>query len=135
MRNISYLIVHCSDSDRASHDNIETIRKWHVNDSGWSDIGYHYVITKGKGLCIGRPISRPGAHVRGHNNYSVGICLTGRYVFTPEQFDLLELLCQNLIDIFGLTYEDIFAHYELDDKKECPNFDIELIRERFYTLN
>jgi hypothetical protein len=24
----------------------ETIRDWHVNDNGWDDIGYHYVIDR-----------------------------------------------------------------------------------------
>ena len=82
MRDINSIIVHCSDSNIKSHDNIETIRKWHVDERGWSDIGYHYVITQDGVVHEGRPLSRRGAHARGHNVGSIGICLTGKSLFT-----------------------------------------------------
>ena len=44
MRNINKIIVHCSATPEDRDVSIDTIRKWHVEDNGWSDIGYHWVI-------------------------------------------------------------------------------------------
>ena len=43
-RTISKVIVHVSDS---AWGDVEAIRRWHIQ-RGWSDIGYHYVITNGR---------------------------------------------------------------------------------------
>ncbi len=44
MRTINKLIVHCSDTPNDRFVSVDDIRKWHVEENGWSDIGYHYVI-------------------------------------------------------------------------------------------
>lgn len=124
MRKIDLIVVHCSDSDIKSHDNIETIRSWHVNEKGWSDIGYHYFITKDGAVHTGRPLNIAGAHVRGFNSRSIGICLSGRNKFTNEQFKSLERLCRELVSKFNLTKLDILAHHDLDKGKTCPNFKV-----------
>jgi N-acetyl-anhydromuramyl-L-alanine amidase AmpD len=61
------------------HQNVQpdTIRKWHLA-RGWSDIGYHYVITQDGRRHLGRrPETTPGAHVGGQNTNKIGICITG----------------------------------------------------------
>ena len=55
---------------------VEEIRRWHLA-KGWSDIGYHYVITRNGTLQTGRPEGEIGAHVHGYNARSLGICLVG----------------------------------------------------------
>lgn len=124
MRNINWIICHCSDSDVAAHDNIETIRHWHVDENGWSDVGYHYFIRKDGTVEKGRDEDKIGSHVKGHNSSSIGICLSGRKDFTQEQFHSLEIL---LIDICGrhdLGKQDILGHCDLDGTKTCPNYDL-----------
>lgn len=123
MRKIDKVIIHCSDSDLKHHDNIDIIRQWHL-DRGWVDVGYHYVITKSNGLQIGREINKTGAHVLKHNIGSIGICLTGKTFFSNEQYKTLYALCNNLISIFNLDIKDILGHYELDQNKTCPNFNM-----------
>ena len=44
---------------------------------GFRDIGYHYYITRDGHLHEGRPLDQVGAHCRGHNRHSVGICYEG----------------------------------------------------------
>jgi len=127
MRGIYLIVVHCSDSPHPTHDNIETIRKWHVEERGWADIGYHFVITKDGVVHKGRPIHIPGAHVKGHNKNSIGICLTGQHHFSNEQLDSLKLLCEDLIVNFGLEPFDVVPHNVLDKSKTCPNFNINFI--------
>lgn len=53
------------------------IRRWHVEDNGWSEIGYHYVVMPNGERWYGRDRGRPGAHVQGHNTGTVGICMVG----------------------------------------------------------
>jgi N-acetylmuramoyl-L-alanine amidase len=124
VRKITALVVHCSDSDVKAHDSIEVIRKWHVEERGFSDIGYHWVITKDGTVHSGRPEEQVGAHVAGHNAGTLGICLCGRREFTKEQFSSLEKLCFGLVRKYGLEKSDIVGHRELDPKKTCPNFDV-----------
>ena len=124
MRNINIIVVHCSDSDYLRHDNVDTIRQWHVEERGWSDIGYHYLITKDGEVHVCRPIERMGAHVVGYNKSSIGICLTGKKKFSQEQFESLRELCLELSEQFGLERFDILHHRDLDSKKTCPNFNL-----------
>lgn len=129
MREINLVVIHCTDSDFPQHDNITTVREWHVDQNGWSDIGYHYFINKMGKLHIARRIGNPGAHVRGKNSHSIGIAVSGKQQFTEMQFETLKELCLNLMDIFDLEVEDIKGHSELDDKKTCPNFNMNEVRD------
>ena len=122
-RKIHWIVVHCSDSDIKAHDNIETIREWH-HERGFSDVGYHYLITKDGAVHPGRSESVIGAHVKGHNSGSLGICLSGRRDFTAEQFRALELLCLDITQRHELDKKDILGHSDLDGGKTCPNFDL-----------
>ncbi len=140
MRPINKIIVHCSDSD---FGDVETIRRWHVQDRKWSDIGYHYVILNGvresggkydpscDGLIEkGRPIERYGAHCSGHNKDSIGICLIGQRTFTGAQlYHALPKLLDKLTRMYGLDALGIYAHYEFNKHKTCPNIEIDWIRQ------
>lgn len=122
-REIKFLVVHCSDSDVIRHDNVDVIRKWHL-ERGFDDIGYHYIITKDGVIHQGRNIEQIGAHVKGYNKDSIGVCLTGRHKFSKEQFASLRNLCQDLCTAFKLERFDVLHHRDLDNKKTCPNFDL-----------
>lgn len=122
-RKVNLLIIHCSDSDIGAHDNIETIKEWH-KERGFNDIGYHYLIKKDGSVCTGRSEDTPGAHTRGHNSRSIGVCLSGRREFTREQFGSLERLAFDLCKKYGLEKSDILGHCDLNKNKTCPNFDL-----------
>ena len=124
MRNVNKIIIHCSASDNKNHDNIETIRKWHVQERRWKYIGYHYIITKDGIVHICRPIHKSGAHTRGHNKKSIGICLTGLNEFSKEQFESLKELTNELKREFGIINSNVFPHNHFNKNKTCPNFDI-----------
>lgn len=76
MRDIDKIILHCSATPEGRNVSVETIREWH-KARGWSDIGYHYVVMLDGTIEEGRPLERQGAHVRGHNKGSIGICYIG----------------------------------------------------------
>ncbi len=140
MRRIDEIIIHCSDSTFGS---VNRIRGWHVNERGFSDIAYHYVIANGKiykddtvGTNIpdgfieeGRPLHKAGAHCRGHNSHSIGICMIGVNSFSEAQHTSLKQLLIGLMEQYDIIPENIKGHYEYSDIKTCPNFDVSLIRE------
>jgi len=138
MKEIKKIIIHCSDSDFGSASVIDT---WH-KARGWDGVGYHYVLTNGvqescrkyKGsddgiIQEGRNVEKQGAHVRGHNSDSLGICLIGRHHFTGKQmFDALPTLLNFLFETYKLTPDNIFGHNEFNPEKTCPNFSVNDLR-------
>ena len=44
MRSINEIIIHCSATREGQDISVDTIKKWHVEGRGWSDIGYHFYI-------------------------------------------------------------------------------------------
>ena len=122
MRQINKVIVHCSDSEHLSHDNYESIYKWHVEERGWKDVGYHYLILKNGTVRKCRPVHISGAHCYGKNYTSIGICLTGKYEFSDDQFISLQKLITELKWLFGNI--SIHGHREFSKKKTCPNFEV-----------
>lgn len=123
MRKINQIVIHCSDSDIQSHDNIETIRDWH-KQRGFDDIGYHFVILKSGQIEIGRPLHVQGAHCKGHNQDSIGICLTGKKNFSSQQLIALGLLCKDLMIQLGIDVRNVYPHNHYDSGKTCPNFEL-----------
>lgn len=121
MRPINKLIVHCSATPNDRDVTVDEIRKWHVVDNGWSDIGYHYVIYRDGSIHAGRHVEDIGAHCRGQNADSIGVCLIGNYEFTRAQFASLRELYIVLNNIFDLK---AYGHRDFTDKKTCPNFEV-----------
>ncbi|MFO7854019.1 MAG: N-acetylmuramoyl-L-alanine amidase [Paracoccaceae bacterium] len=129
MRTIDRIIWHCSATPEGRDVGVDTIRDWHVNDNGWRDIGYHYVIELDGTLRRGRPESEIGAHVKGHNGDSIGICYVGgmtadeaqpKDTRTPAQKAALYALTDELLERHpGAT---VHGHDEYA-AKACPSFD------------
>ncbi|MDE1464806.1 N-acetylmuramoyl-L-alanine amidase [Spartinivicinus poritis] len=119
---ITKLVVHCSDTPDERDISAEDIHQWH-KEKGWDGIGYHKVIKRDGTIENGRPDYWPGAHVRGYNSYSLGVCLIGRDCITSEQLVSLE----KVIDDWLLKYPkaEIVGHCDLDPGKTCPNFDVQ----------
>lgn len=142
MRYIDLIIVHCSASDNPAQDNIEAIRELHTalksqnftwgryetTGKGWSDVGYHYFIQKDGTIEKGRPLHIPGAHVRGHNKNSIGVCFSGESgIPTKAQKQSWQILKNELLTNLGLDESQIFPHNHFDSSKTCPNFDLEIL--------
>ncbi len=129
MRKISKIIIHCTATPEGRAVSVDEIRQWHL-DRGWSDIGYHFVIDINGCLQEGRPLTRRGAHVRGHNKGSIGITYVGgvdenlipKDTRTENQKGRLKALILDLMD----TYPNatLHGHNEFSNKA-CPSFDVQ----------
>ena len=129
MRDINKIIIHCSATREGQDISAATIDEWH-KDRGWSGIGYHYVIGLNGLIEYGRDINKTGAHVKGYNKGSIGICYIGgcdsnmnpKDTRTPEQIaTLLEFL-----RILKKLHPNatIHGHNEFSPKA-CPSFDVQ----------
>jgi len=133
LRKINEIIVHCSGTDIESYD-FASMRYDHMNNRGWSDIGYHFGIDWDGYIHILRPLNRIGAHCKGHNKHSIGICVLGRQSFTVVQMRQLCRLMDTLCYAYGLSRDDIHGHNYYNPNKLCPVFDLETVMTKYMVV-
>jgi N-acetylmuramoyl-L-alanine amidase len=135
MRQLTEIIIHCAATspdwmkDKPIGDKVAEIDRWH-KDRGWSGIGYHYVIDRTGVFERGRPLDKVGAHVKGHNTGTIGICLIGGHGssanddffdhFTGAQDRALRDLIRQLQSDHP-TITKVTGHNEYA-AKACPGF-------------
>ena len=129
MRDINYIVIHCAATKPSMDVPIERVRKWHL-DRGWSDIGYHYYITRDGKIHKGRDLNIVGAHVRGYNKNSIGICYEGgiNEKGDPEdnRTDEQKKSLLKVVKVLKFVFENsvVQGHRDFPNvKKACPSFD------------
>ncbi len=138
MRHIEEIIIHCTATNpswyinKSADDVVKEIRRWHVEERNWSDIGYHAIIHRDGAIGYGRPVERSGAHCRGRNKASIGVSLVGGRGgcaddsfldnFTSEQ----EIALKELIKEYTKKFPSIkeISGHNSHAKKACPCFDV-----------
>lgn len=130
-----FIVVHCSATGPSQDIGVKEIRKWHVKERDWIDVGYHFVIRRNGTIELGRPLWAIGAHVQNYNRTSVGICLVGgtpdgksnveENNFTDEQRAALDTLTVMLSGLYPLAV--VQGHRDFKGvQKFCPSFDTKL---------
>ena len=142
MRTIDHIIIHCSATREGSSLSVEELEKIHRR-RGFRGIGYHYYIRRDGTVTNTRPLEVIGAHCKGNNAHSVGICYEGgldargnpKDTRTPEQRSAMHLLVAQLLKRFKNNV-CICGHRDLSPDlngdgviepeewvKECPCFE------------
>jgi len=125
---IEKIIIHCS-ATREGDDSVdsETIDRWH-KQRGWNGIGYHFVILIDGTIEKGRSIETTGAHTKGYNSKSWGVCYIGgvekdgktpkdtRTAAQKDSFDRLLYFLKLLAPQATIHSHNDFAN------KACPSF-------------
>ena len=127
-RSINEIIVHCTASYEGQNLTVEAIRRMHIRERGWSDIGYHYVVYLDGSIHEGRNVNIAGAHCSGHNTHSIGVVYVGGLLKngkaadtrTQAQKDGLLRLLKELKRLYPKA--TIHGHREYANKA-CPCFD------------
>lgn len=159
---ITKIVVHCSatrngKSLRTNNQTAaERINDWHKQRGFKRDaalaqkfnpqlpnIGYHYIIDTDGAVDTGRAIGEVGAHVKGHNTHSIGICLVGGITANGKNHG--EYTEQQWVSLYGLLQvlqkdhpnARIYGHRDLSPDlngdgtitpnewiKDCPCFDV-----------
>lgn len=130
----SIVIDHCTDSGRRTLP--EQVHQWAIED-GSLGFPYHFLVG-GKGEVYGgRDLDRVGAHCRGHNYHSVGVCHAGTLNrrlawdgplgFSDEQFEasiLLHWWLAKALPHFDGHPDQVHGHKEFNLGKTCPDFEV-----------
>jgi hypothetical protein len=130
------IVVHCSATPpewmagRSLAAKREEIKRWHTQERGWRDIGYHWLIDRDGTYAQGRPETEIGAGVAGHNSGVIHVCLIGgkdsdtrddfRDHFTAAQEATLTGLIASIRTRARITR--VSGHNEHDSGKACPGF-------------
>jgi N-acetyl-anhydromuramyl-L-alanine amidase AmpD len=138
VRPLNEIIVHCTATrpdwweTRTTAQKVAEVRRWHIQDRGWSDIGYHFLIDRDGKVVAGRPLQTVGAHTQGHNTGTIGISLFGGHGssatdafaenYTPQQDKALRDLIAHLrVNYPSIT--KVSGHNEYA-QKACPGFSV-----------
>ena len=58
---------------------MRSIQAYHIDNNGWCDVGYHFVVSADGTVFQGRDERRTGAHTGGQNTNNAGIALMGNF--------------------------------------------------------
>lgn len=106
------------------------IDKWH-KEKGYISCGYHYVIKRNGHIEKGRKDKDIGAHCKGENLHSIGICLIGgvddagnsENNFTESQFNSLKKVVEDILSRHKKA--EVKGHNFFNKNKDCPCFNVE----------
>lgn len=130
-RAINKAIIHCADTPEGVYFDKKDIYKWHVKERNFSDIGYHFIVLLDGTIEVCRPLEKSGAHCKGQNSNSIGICYIGgrdktkakkaKDTRTVKQ----KISLKNLLATLKAFYPKLLieGHNKYSDKS-CPSFDV-----------
>lgn len=120
-RFVDRVFLHCSASEApATGDDLKAlVRKWHVGERGWTDIGYHYLVDRASVVIACRPLATVPAAQRGHNRGTIAICAHGLATF--PQLNAVAQLCREINQAYAGRIS-FHGHCEVS-AKSCPVFD------------
>ena len=117
MREINKIIIH-----HAGHPmkktTVELIRSWHV-ERGFNNIGYHYLVDWKGEIYKGRQEREQGAHCKGPNQDSLGICAMGHFEIEEPTFEMM-LSLQALTKSLSLRYSCPVLNHNQFSNTLCP---------------
>lgn len=129
-RPVKKVFIHCSaygNQDLIGTKFKEAVRRWHVIENGWSDIGYHGLIDCKGQFLLGRPYERVPSAQSPYNSLTLAFCLDGLYKnqFNNDQFKTLLELANQIDKAYNnnVTYH---GHIEVANKA-CPVFDYKTV--------
>lgn len=130
---VRFLVIHCSATRCTQDYTAEQLERDH-RARGFRTTGYHFYIRRDGTMSHARMLGEVGAHARGFNNCSIGICYEGGLdaqgnpcdTRTPQQKERLLDLLSVLKQIY--PHALVVGHYQLSLQihKACPCFDARL---------
>ena len=131
----SHIMLHHSLTKDGATVSWQAIRRYHMKDMGWDDIGYHYgieLVNDHYEIFVGRPLDEQGAHCVGMNANAIGICFVGNFDEAPvplDQWAAGTLFVKSLCRILLIPSVRVIAHRDYAPKS-CPGklFDMDLFR-------
>ena len=128
MRTINLIVVHCSATRCDRPFPVTALIRCHADRFGFT--GYHYYITRDGTTYQTRHEQLIGAHAKGYNEHSLGVCYEGGLNKQGKPADTrTKAQKQALLKLLRRLKKEhpqaqILGHRDLPDvKKACPCFD------------
>jgi peptidoglycan hydrolase-like protein with peptidoglycan-binding domain len=88
---VKHLFLHHSVTPDHGPDTVRSIQKFHIESRGWNDIAYTWLYSPSQRTFFeGRGPGVAGAHTRGHNKTSHGLCVLGNFQVTKPPRHVIE---------------------------------------------
>jgi len=129
MKEVLYIVLHCSATKLSQRWTVEDIDRIH-RAQGWAMIGYHWYVDREGEIHEGRHEQYAGAHVKHYNEHAIGVCYEGGLdergrpadTRTPEQKATLWYLLKDLKGSYPKA--KIMGHRDFPNvHKDCPCLD------------
>lgn len=120
------IIVHHSATKDTGTLSWSAIHRYHTQNQGWSDIGYHAgceYVRDDYIVILGRPEDEPGAHTKGMNTTSLGFCFVGNFDELEPSDRMLEVAARRwfvpVMKRHSIGFDALFGHRDFAPKT-CP---------------
>lgn len=134
---VDEVVVHCSATrpewfaGQPAAAKVAEIRRWHMVDRKWRDIGYHWIIDRDGTVLPGRAENQIGAGVQDHNRGVLHVCLIGGHgSASNDQFARHFTISQDtalrsrIADIRARTPIARVSGHNEHAAKACPGFNV-----------
>ncbi len=123
MRNIKYIVIHCTATPQ--NTNINSIKNYWKNVLKWKNVGYHYIIKPDGRVIQLESIENQTNGVKGYNSESIHLSYIGgekKDNRTLQQKESILILLQSLKGLYPNA--TILGHRDFPNvNKACPQFD------------
>jgi len=122
------IIIHHSAEIDTENLDFDSAWDWHVLKQKFEWLGYHAFVEYYLGLAVvipGRPLWKIGAHCRGQNRDSLGICFAGNFNYEMFQTEWIDLIWEGAVTIaswmefFKIPASEIHPHSHFS-VTDCP---------------
>lgn len=123
-------IHHTAEPNKGNYKGLETIEsiyRYHTRTRGWSDIGYHWIVSPEGKIWAGRDPNRDPASIKNYNSEAIAIALIGNFdveiLEEPQKTTALELI-RFLLTIFQLDAQRSVLFHKEKSVTACPGRNI-----------
>lgn len=124
----THLVVHHSLTKDSGTVSWNAIRRWHVEERGYRDVGYHggiELVGWHYEFFLGRPFDdiAAAAYQQSMNRVGIHVCFVGNYDLAPPPEKMLEFAVPHLrgiLRIFEIPVANVIGHRDVAPYKSCP---------------
>ena len=132
----THIMIHHSLTEDGRTVSWQAIRRYHIEEQKWMDIGYHFgieLVNDHYEVLVGRDLDHDGAHCVGMNTKAIGICLVGNFdaITVPTaQWNRAAAFVKSLMTELDIPIANVVPHRNYAPKS-CPGnlFDMAKFRE------
>ena len=131
MGKFTHLMIHATDTPASFDVTPEHIRKWHIEENGWSRVGYSMLIERSAKLDMLIPFDRDDViesweisnGARGWNGRTKHLCWAGGASNIDNRTDSQKAVLAAIAEFIVMFYPDVklIGHNQVSEK-DCPSF-------------